>query len=162
MQDRQELEWRWRLRKREGRARSYSAQSGASPVKIIQTNPCQNSSCSCFLWVCSSWSPSLCQHNGGKGETGGISSLLDALWLPRTISGPHSENTQEQMKCPVLTVPPCTASSAPNPPCYRYLCRVGGDVCADSCWSKFLNTAHPTKGQMALTPHALLQLMRLL
>lgn len=110
-----------RLRKGEGKAKSYSAQSGANPATTIQTtHPRLGSFCGCFLWLCSSWSPSLCQHHGGKGETGGISPLLDALWLPRTIHGPHGgENMQEQMQCAVLTVPLCTPFSALNPPCHR-------------------------------------------
>ena len=144
-----------RLRKGEGKAKSYSAQPGANPAKTIQmTHPCPRSFCSCFLWLCSSWSPSLCQHHGGKRETGGISPLLDALWLPRTIPGPHSwENMQEQMQCAILMVPSCTPPSAPNPPCYRYLCRVGGNIPAGSCWGKLPNTACPTTGKMALTHH---------
>lgn len=92
-----------RLRKREGRAKSTSAQTGANPAETINvTHLCPVSFCSCFHSLC--LSPSLCQLQGGKGETGLIPTHFDALELPRTIPEPHAgENMSEGMQCAVPT-----------------------------------------------------------
>lgn len=95
-----------RLRKREGRAKSTSAQIGTNPARTIDmTYPCPDS-CSCFVFL--SLSTSMWQ-----GVPGGIPPILDDPEVPRTISGPHcGKNMLEGMQCVVLTLSSALSSQS--------------------------------------------------